>query len=81
MKNSAAFHAALHTLDSIKQTYGCRYTNPDICAHHSMPGKCAFVCSDNICRIPPISWPKQFAKLQMEGVTHPKKRNVMAGKV
>jgi hypothetical protein len=46
-----------------------------------MPGKCAFVCSENICRIPPISWPKQFAKLQMEGVTHPKKRNVMTREV
>jgi hypothetical protein len=59
-----AFHAPLHPLDSEKQTYGCRHTNPIVCANNSVPGGCAFVSKDNICLLPPQSWKKQFLKLK-----------------
>lgn len=57
------FHAPLHPLDTEKQTYGCRHTNPDICAKNEMLGICAFVRHDGICGSPPASWSKQFVKL------------------
>jgi hypothetical protein len=63
MNNKAAFHAPLNDLDTEKETYGCRHTNPDICAKHHMPKVCAFARGDNICLAPPISRPKQFQKL------------------
>jgi predicted nucleic acid binding AN1-type Zn finger protein len=58
-----AFHAPLHPLDSEKQTYACRHTNPNVCAKHSLPGVCAFVRKNNICLSPPNTWKKQFQKL------------------
>jgi hypothetical protein len=66
-RNTSAFHDPLHLLDTEKQTFGCRHTNPNICANNSMPKKCAFVCQDKICRVPPNSWPKQFQKLKNAG--------------
>jgi hypothetical protein len=62
-KNKNAFHAPLHPSDSEKQTYGCRHTNPIICGRHLLQGVCAFVRDDNICLAPPLSWPKQYKKL------------------
>ena len=58
------FHASLKPLDSESQTQGCRRTNPDICANHSLPQKCAFVSEDGICFLPPKSWPKQYRQLR-----------------
>ena len=58
------FHASLKPLDSESQTQGCRRTNPDICANHSLPQKCAFVREDGICFLPPKSWPKQYRQLR-----------------
>jgi len=63
-KNKNAFHAPLHEIDSEKQTYGCRHTNPSICARHSLPTVCAFAREDNICLAPSLSWPKQYKKLK-----------------
>lgn len=65
MKNEKAFRAPLHPLDTDKQTFGCRHTNPDICGKYQMLGVCAFVRSDNMCAAPPMSWPKQFLKLKL----------------
>jgi hypothetical protein len=58
------FHAWLNPLDSESQTQGCRHTNPDVCANHSLPQKCAFVREDGICFLPPKSWPKQYRHLK-----------------
>jgi len=63
MKNGSPFHAPLHEKDTQTQTFGCRYTNPDICRKNMMPDVCAFARSDNICLSPPASWRKQYAKL------------------
>ncbi len=62
-RQSARFHEALEPQDTSEQTVGCRHTNPDICAKHSMPAVCAFVRADGMCLAPPKSWPKQFKKL------------------
>ena len=61
---SKRFHAPLRDGDTQEVTLGCRHTNPDICRSNSMPGSCAFAQSDGICRTPPKSWPRQFAKLR-----------------
>jgi len=58
------FHAPLKPKDTATQTDGCRHTNPDICASHSLPAVCAFVRTDAMCLKPPASWPKQFKRLQ-----------------
>lgn len=50
--------------DSIEKTLGCRHSMPDICKNHSTPDKCAFVRTDNICLLPPKSWPKIFEELK-----------------
>jgi hypothetical protein len=44
-------------------TVGCRHSNPDICAKHSMGGVCAFVTKDGICYAPPASWKKLYIQL------------------
>lgn len=62
-RQSRAFHEPLREKDTLDQTEGCRHTNPDICANNRMPGVCAFVCADGICRRPPRSWAKQFEVL------------------
>ena len=64
MRNADAFHTPLQPLDSETQTVGCRHTNPDICAKNGLPKVCALVRADKICYAPPLSWPKQFQKLQ-----------------
>lgn len=64
MRDKNIFHRPLHVLDAEGQTWGCRHTNPDICAKNGLEGVCAFVRSDNICHSPPKSWPKQFRSLK-----------------
>ena len=65
MRQADRFHLPLQNGETEKQTVGCRHTNPDACAKHSLPGVCAFVCGDGICREPPKkSWPKQYLKLK-----------------
>lgn len=59
-----SFNAPLNTLDSETQTYGCRQNNPDICGSNGMPGICAFVNKDGICRKPSRAWKKQYLKLK-----------------
>jgi hypothetical protein len=63
-RNPDAPHLPLNTVDTEKQTFGCRHTNPDICANNGIAGKCAFTRKDNICLIPPSSWPKHFQVLK-----------------
>ena len=67
MKNKNAFHEPIHPLDTEKQTYGCRHTNPSVCSRNSLPQVCAFVRDDNICLEPSRAWPKQFKKLKTSG--------------
>ena len=55
--------APLHQLDTETQTFGCRHTNPIICANNNMPKKCAFTRKDGICMIPPRSWKVIYKKL------------------
>jgi len=65
MKHNNAFHNPLNTLDTEKQTLGCRHTNPSICGKNKMPEVCAFARPDGICLAPPMSWPKQYHRLKM----------------
>ena len=58
------FTAPLSPKDSDNQTYGCRHSNPDICGNNGLPGICAFVSGDCVCRKPSRSWKKQFHKLK-----------------
>jgi len=58
------FDAPLHSLDSEKQTYGCRQNNPEICGNHSLHGACAFVSIDGVCQKPSRAWKKQYALLK-----------------
>lgn len=57
------FNAPLNPLDTEKQTYGCRQSNPNICGNNNLPNICAFCCSDHICKKPSRAWKKQFYKL------------------
>lgn len=66
MKNEEAFHKPLHEMDTETQTYGCRYSNPDICKNNSTQNICAFVRKDNICLMPSRAWKKQYWKLVNE---------------
>lgn len=52
----------LNLKDSSGQTYGCRHSHPDICRANSTPGVCAFARKDKICKQPPRSWKKLFAR-------------------
>lgn len=67
MRNEKAFHAPLNPKDSEAQTFGCRHTNPDICAKNRVPKQCAFVNTDGMCYAPPRTWPSQFKKLKIQG--------------
>ncbi len=60
------FSAPLNELDSEAQTYGCRQNNLDICGNNGIPGVCAFVSSDEICRKPSRAWKRQYKKLQAD---------------
>ena len=63
-KKRVGFHAPLNPLDTETQTYGCRATNPDICANNGLENVCAFASEDGICRRPSAAWKKQFMKLK-----------------
>ncbi|MBN1189476.1 MAG: hypothetical protein JXA46_06980 [Dehalococcoidales bacterium] len=64
-QQASSFRAPLRPGDTETQTVGCRYTNPDICAKHSLPAVCAFVRKDGICLSPPKSWAKQYKRLKV----------------
>jgi len=61
---TVSFDAPLRARDAEKQPEGCRHTNPDICAKHSLQEVCAFVRADGICLAPSRSWAAQYKKLQ-----------------
>lgn len=61
------FNAPLNPKDTEEQTYGCRQNNPDICSNNSLPGVCAFVCDDCICKKPSRAWKKKYLELKNEG--------------
>ena len=46
------FDAPPNEKDTESQTYGCCQNNPNICGNNSLPGVCAFVCDDCICKKP-----------------------------
>ena len=58
------FNFPLHPQDTELSTYGCRQNNPDICRNNMIPGVCAFVSDDCICKKPSRAWKKQFHKLK-----------------
>ena len=58
------FDAPLKDQDTETQTFGCRANNPSICGNNGLPGVCAFVCADCICRKPSRAWKKQYEKLK-----------------
>ena len=58
------FSAPLNDGDTETTTYGCRQNNPDICANNSLPGVCAFVSDDCICRRPSRAWKKKYKELK-----------------
>lgn len=58
------FSAPLNEGDTEFQTYGCRATNPDICANNCLNNVCAFVREDNICKQPSKSWKKKYEELK-----------------
>lgn len=63
-KIKVPFSAPLCEMDTEKQTKGCRANNPDICGNNSVPGICAYVCEDGICKKPSRAWKKQYEKLK-----------------
>lgn len=63
MSKKSPYHLPLKKSDTETTTEGCRHTNPDICAKHSLQDVCAFVREDGMCMSPPASWPKQYKKL------------------
>lgn len=54
----------LNELDTEKQTYGCRQSNPDICGYCYIEGTCAFSSKDNICKHPSAKWKKIYKELK-----------------
>lgn len=59
-----SFNAPLNEKDTETETYGCRQNNPNICGNNQMPGVCAFVNNDKICKKPSRAWKKQYQKLK-----------------
>ena len=59
MKNEA-----LSEKDSMETTFGCRHSNPDICANNGINNICAFCSKDCICKKPPKSWKKTYEELK-----------------
>ncbi len=58
------FNAPLNGLDTETQTYGCRQNNSDICGNNGIPGICAFVREDRICKKPSRAWKKKYNELK-----------------
>jgi|BioPla2DNA2_1021312.scaffolds.fasta_scaffold00417_34 hypothetical protein len=54
----------LSELDTEKQTYGCRQSNPDICGYCYIEGTCAFSSKDKICKHPSAKWKKIYKELK-----------------
>lgn len=63
VKQAKRFHEPLAEGETAQKTIGCRHTNPDICAKHSLSTVCAFVRADGMCLAPPASWSKQYERL------------------
>ncbi len=63
-KLKVSFNAPLNDGDTEITTYGCRQTNPDICANNSLPGICAFTSDDCICKKPSRAWKKKYKELK-----------------
>jgi hypothetical protein len=61
-QQQAAFHLPLHPEDTPTQTFGCRHTRPTVCARNLLP-VCAFTRADTLCLAPPVTWKRQFMKL------------------
>ena len=64
MEPDNMFHLPLHPLDTENQTFGCRHTNPKICARHLLPDVCAFALDNHMCLAPSKAWQKQYKKLK-----------------
>lgn len=62
-----SFDAPLNNQDTEESTYGCRQNNPNICKNNGIPGVCAFVSKDSICRKPSRAWKKQYKVLKQGG--------------
>ena len=58
------YNVPLNELDTETQTYGCRQNNPDICGSNGVPGICAFISDDGICKKPSCSWKKKYNELK-----------------
>ena len=58
------FNEPLKPGDRDDQTVGCRHSNPDICGKNALHAVCAFVRGDGMCLAPPLSWARQYKKLQ-----------------
>ncbi len=54
----------LNEMDTEKQTYGCRQSNPDICGYCFIEGTCAFNSKDKICKHPSAKWKKIYKELR-----------------
>lgn len=54
----------LNELDTEKQTYGCRQSNPDICGYCYIEDVCAFSSKDNVFKHPSAKWKKIYAELR-----------------
>ena len=67
---SSVFHAPLQDRDTATTTVGCRHTNPNICAKHSMERVCAFIRDDGMCITPPLSWARQFLLLAKDRLSN-----------
>jgi hypothetical protein len=66
-RQSDAFHPPLQAADTPSSTLGCRHTNPEICAKNQMASVCAFARNDGMCLAPPVSWKRQYEKLERQG--------------
>ncbi len=60
------FDAPLNEFDTESTTFGCRASNPNICANCYLPSVCAFASDDHVCKKPSRAWKKQFHKLKGE---------------
>lgn len=57
-------YSPLNKLDTERQTYSCRQSNPDICKYCYIDGICVFNSKDMICKHPSIKWKKIYEKLK-----------------
>lgn len=50
----------LHRSDKADQTFGCKYSCPNLCKYNGSEVLCALVRKDNICKHPPSYWKKLY---------------------